>query len=473
MTGHVQQLVNDSRNFRFLADPALAGVPEATLLAGDAATAEAYVHTDPDAAMARGRRFTETLAEDVARRAAVTLRPRAPQQQRTQSLFTAGAIPARVRDLLEIVRQYGNAAVHGYSGDRVKAMTVLQSCHELALWWYRERTGAAPGPAFVRPDPPAQLTRAMLRDIEEQIDRLRAAFEATPPPVARIRIGSTTPDGRRWRGGSEVVGATGTYLVHDPVETVRAEDGAWTLMQAAGRHLDGAGRSVWLRGLRVDDDGPVAGRVRDGLDAQAACLERPAAGLPALVERHRDGDLHLLVLDAPAGKSWLEMFGDGRPGLDPFMLPLALAVLADVADGLAALHRRGHAHRVLDGHSVRVVLPGRHGRLRDPGLVGWPHRPGEGGEHPAPEQRALARGRPGPPTDVFQLAALLHAGAGAGAGPGPVAVPLRDLLPTFPERLDQLLLRALDPDPGRRPGAGEIAAGLRQGRRELTAGVVA
>nr|BFE57724.1 hypothetical protein GCM10020063_022500 [Dactylosporangium thailandense] len=466
MTSHMQQLVHDSRNFRFLADPALATLPEAVLLAGDAATAEAYVHTDPDAAMARGRRFTETLAEAVARRAGVTVPPRTPQFRRTQQLAAAGAIPARVHDLLEIVRRLGNEAVHGYSGDAVKAMTVLESCHELALWWYRDQTGAAPAPAFVRPDQPAPLTRAMLRDIEEQLDRLRAAFEAATLPAPRVRIGPASPDGRHWRGGSEVAGAMGTYLVHDPVETVRAEDGSWTLMQAAGRALDGAGRPVWLRGLRIDDDGPAAARMRDGLDAQAACLERPEAGLPALVERHRDGDLHLLVLDAPAGKSWLEMFGDGRPGLDPFMLPLALDVLAGVADGLAALHRRGHAHRALDGRSVRVALPGRRGRLRDPGLAGWPHRPGEGGEHPAPEQRALARGRPGPPTDAYRLAALLHACAGAGTA----AAPLRDLLPGFPERLDRLLLRALDPDPGHRPGAAELAAGLRQGRRESAAG---
>jgi serine/threonine protein kinase len=161
------------------------------------------------------------------------------------------------------------------------------------------------------------------------------------------------------------------------------------------------------------------------------------------------------------------MFGDGRQPLDALVVPIALDAIAALADTLTALHRGGQAHRGLSGDSVLVTTKGRRGALRDLGSAWWPRRPGEGGRYRAPEQQAIAAGRPGPHTDLFQLSALLqHTCTGFQPAAGR-PIPLRTFVPAVPDELDTLLAAALDPDPARRPNAGAFAAGLRQARQHL------
>jgi len=48
--------------------------------------------------------------------------------------------------------------------------------------------------------------------------------------------------------------------------------------------------------------------------------------------------------------------------------------------------------------------------------------------------------------------------------------PARSALPGLPEDADQILLRALEADPARRPGIGQLAAAFRDGRRAMSIG---
>ncbi|WP_182876995.1 DUF4145 domain-containing protein [Microbispora sp. H10670] len=182
MADQLALMVGNSRNFRFLAEPAL-------LLAGDAAAAELYVDSDPDAAMGKARRFGETLAKIIAQRAGINSRRVRGQAGRIDELANAGVIPDHIRQAFHTVRESGNEAVHDYSGDRQKAVSAVAACFELGAWWYRTETGKEVTHSFEAQAPASTSFRDMLSDIENQLSQLQAAFEAnTQPKRNRLRV---------------------------------------------------------------------------------------------------------------------------------------------------------------------------------------------------------------------------------------------------------------------------------------------
>jgi hypothetical protein len=471
MTDYIKELVAASPNFRFLAGPSMH-------LAGDGATAEAYVYSDPDAALARARRFGETLVKLALVRSGQTVEERQTFSRGIRALRTAGAISADLLRALVQIRDDGNEAVHGRSDDVVKAAAAVRACFELGLWWHRTVTGREASLTFTPPKPGETTTPVLLRKVERQLAGLEATLNASlaareqgAPPAPTITIGPAAADRHRWQPGSTVECGGASYLAHRPVDAIKADDGSWTLMEADGHRRDNRAAPVRLRAVLAGDSGGAAVRMVEGLAVQTAYLRRRgrSKSLPRLLAHEADGRLHVTVTTRPAGATWHEAFGGGGQALDPLLLPLAVDALAQVADALADLHSQGAAHRALSGESILVTSPGRRGVLRDLGLAWWPPLRGEGGTYRAPEQRSVVLGPAGPATDVFQLAALLrHTCTGIGPGAGP-AGQLRILLPGFPEELEVLLASAIDPDPTHRPDAIAFAAGLRRGRHLLAA----
>ncbi|MFC0527023.1 DUF4145 domain-containing protein [Phytohabitans kaempferiae] len=184
MTDQLARLVDGSDNFRFLAEPAL-------LLAGDAAAAESYINADPDAAMAKARRFSETLAKMLVQRAGLNPRKIGDQNSRIEALATAGAIPEEIRQAFHSVRRAGNEAVHGYPRDREKATAAVATCFTLGAWWYRTETGKEVAHPFTAPAPAATApVDEKFEIIEAQLARLRDALEARlrPAPARHLRL---------------------------------------------------------------------------------------------------------------------------------------------------------------------------------------------------------------------------------------------------------------------------------------------
>jgi type I restriction enzyme R subunit len=64
MVEPIDELAKRSRNFGFLLE-------HEPLLVLDGATAESYIYSDPDASIAKARRFAETLARLLVKRAAL------------------------------------------------------------------------------------------------------------------------------------------------------------------------------------------------------------------------------------------------------------------------------------------------------------------------------------------------------------------------------------------------------------------
>jgi hypothetical protein len=450
MTDPLLEFIADSPNFGYLA-------PHSWELAGDGASAEAYVHVDPDATLARARRFGETVIDLGLIHFGLSVEGRDGKRmafaKRIDRLKGSGFLPAHLEPTFALIIQQGNKAAHEYLRDREMAATAVRACFDLGRWWYGLATGQEIDLAYTPPAPRAN-TRELLERVDRQLSRLRAERHA-PDPV--VTIGPAAPDPYRWQAGSVVADS---YVVHDPVARTTADDGSWTLLEADGRSKDVRAQPVRLRAVRTDGSA-AAGRMVQGLDAQAAYLK----ARKRLLARRTDGSFHTVVTARPVGSTWRQTFGGGEQPLDPFVVPLAVDALAAVADAIADLHRAGAAHRALDGESVLIARAGRRGELRDLGLAWWPPLPGEGGEYRAPEQRAAVLGQAGPATDVYQLAALLRHTC---EGVRQVGLPM----PGFPAVLERILTRALTADPAQRPDAAAFAAGLRQSRRELATGAV-
>jgi serine/threonine protein kinase len=208
-----------------------------------------------------------------------------------------------------------------------------------------------------------------------------------------------------------------------------------------------------------------------------------------LVHRHV-----VKVLDLGEVEEGLFVVSEWRTGMDleRFMrenrdLPLGqkLALVAQVAEGLAFAHSREIAHGDLKPSNV-FVDGARDVTILDFGIAKWLAALLEAGSRPeglvvnylAPEQvlGSPFDGR----SDIFALGLMLYEfasgkypfSAPAGLIPREIvhseAEPLRNLDPQIPEELDQLVQRALRKDPAERlQTAEEFAAGLYVAAQEL------
>jgi hypothetical protein len=158
----------------------------------------------------------------------------------------------------------------------------------------------------------------------------------------------------------------------------------------------------------------------------------------------------------------------------------AVEAAAQVLDGLAHAHANGIVHRDVKPSNVLLEDDEQiHARLSDFGLAQFEEAETLTAQGDVPGTLAYIsperlHGRPATPAaDIWAVGVLLWE-ALAGRHPfltgSPVemarkieagAPPIRQPRPDLPDRLVKLVARALAPDPGRRPSAARLAAGLR------------
>lgn len=116
-----------SQNFSHLEeiDPPLAKL---------ATFAECYFVDDANTALVKTRQFAERLAMVIADSAGLL-----PLQNETlnnvlKEISREQVAPREVTDLLHRLRLGGNAAVHGYDGERRQAFEAIKLCHRLGVW---------------------------------------------------------------------------------------------------------------------------------------------------------------------------------------------------------------------------------------------------------------------------------------------------------------------------------------------------
>ncbi len=256
--------------------------------------------------------------------------------------------------------------------------------------------------------------------------------------------------------GAEISVGNRAYVMHDHLLAEEFATTGGAVYRRARVSAVGGPSSVfgWFRQVH-DRDGTGAGRA---LAAEHALLGEFAPG--TALQFHQDDRATTLVTRWPSERS-------GRPSdslhhvLGAGHLSRWCTGLAGLCETVAALHDQGYAHRALSPDALIACDDGRI-VLRDFGLAAEAGRVGEHrGEYQAPEQRRRGAARPGPWTDVYQLAAIAHLVL-TGRVPHPTAPPpLRTWTPAVPGEIATVVDAALAADPVARPDIPSLAGALR------------
>jgi hypothetical protein len=335
------------------------------------------------------------------------------------------------------------------------------------------------------------------RQIEEMTDRLRLftrwlnerlAALPSPPPVSLppvmpviVPVAETAAAGGGWHPGAEIAIGDWAYLLHGKLLEERFCAGHCALRrQARGLQLVPGPRPgqeyVWLRQVQIRQSTPAARAALTALSAERDLLARlgKVAGFPRVRGLESSSRTATLILGWPASRAaghpceTLQTgVGPPAPAMDSWRMFRLCTGLAGLCTTLARLHDVGAAHRDLAPDSILAADDDRL-MLRDAGLAARPYEPGEGSaDYQAPEQRD-ARPHPGPPTDVYQLAAVAYHLI-AGHPPHPrLPLPLRTQARDVPGRLSDGLTAALATDPRQRPDIRSLAEVFRATRTSLS-----
>jgi type I restriction enzyme R subunit len=179
MTEPISELAKRSPNFGFL-------LQHEPLLVMDGTAAESYLYSDPDAAMAKARRFTETLTRLLVKRTQIRVGG-ASQDARIKALTDAGVLVPRVRQAFDHVRISGNRAVHSHWGDVREALSCVRTCFELGVWFHRAVTGDPAPQGFVPPPDPETQTPATSNERTE-LDELHRELVRQRERLAEVKV---------------------------------------------------------------------------------------------------------------------------------------------------------------------------------------------------------------------------------------------------------------------------------------------
>ena len=307
----------------------------------------------------------------------------------------------------------------------------------------------------------------------------------------------TSPEPRAFTRGNLAILELGARLAaarlaqrfaHDPPPVLRVTDGdgaipAGELLEdkyyVTGHLGDGGQSSVLFARDRLTGQLVAVKVMRAALDEgllvrEAAALSRVRHGNVVQVHgwgRTRSGRLYL-VLEYVEGRTLADRLAEARATGDPLPHEEAMKLVREIGGALATLHSAGVVHGDLKPSNVILDAALDRAVLIDFGLglaarAGGDVRASAGGTpgYSAPEQLVQGEARPmGEPVDVYGLAALAYA-ALVGVGPfervrgpmravaqlhGDVSAP-SSLRLGLPESVDRVLLRALSPEPAKRP----------------------
>lgn len=342
----------------------------------------------------------------------------------------------------------------------------------------------APKPSSVSVAVPIREADATPWLPQAEIQRLLAAGWAakggptnTIPVVVSASADVGTANDGRWRGGSEVSIGDRRYLLHGSLLAEHADPGQSVLWrEAMARQIEPLpttdGGYVWLRqaghaGATSGAYGNAAVRTAREALARERTLLQQAVGIgaiPRVVQLVSEGGRTTLAVGWPVtkrGEPCRTLGASFRPGVPPdqWRLHLLLTGIRGIAVTLSKLHARGVTHRSLTLDGIIVVEDGRFA-LRDLGLAGHSPRPGEGpAACQAPEQQpGGGTQRPGPATDLYQLATITYYLA-TGHLPAPRhPAPARSLNQEVPTAVSDLLAAGLAANPANRPAMSKFGS---------------
>ncbi len=349
------------------------------------------------------------------------------------------------------------STAHADADDAARALVFAKGAPDVLLpRCVEERVGAG-----TRPLTPArrdELSRAVDALGAAALRTLAVAYRSVERGALPAASGETIPPGRVTALLREVArtpevdtveawaASLHPGLVVGRFELVRelGRGGFAVVYEARDRRL---GRLVAFKAVRP-------GAVATGPGDEVLLHEAEAAAQlnhPHIVQLYDAGSWEggsYLIYELLRGESLAERLERG-----PLPAPEVVQVSIEVARGLAHAHAAGVVHRDLKPSNV-FLTEGGVGKVLDFGLaqvLGARRIEGGTPRYMAPEQEREAA--QDARVDVFAAAVVLQE-AWLGSGLDPASIRRPAGLPGAPAELGQLLVRALDPEPGRRPAHG-------------------
>jgi type I restriction enzyme R subunit len=163
--------VSHSGNFSFLAE-------HSPLLAQLGSAAEQVFSSDPNTTLIKLRQLGEALAQDLAARSGIEFNSDTTQADLLYKIQREIQLAPEICTLFHTVRIEGNKATHQFHTKHKDAMDGLKVARSLAIWYHQSvgKQGVAfkAGPFIPPQDPSAEL-----RNLQTQIEQLKAALGTT------------------------------------------------------------------------------------------------------------------------------------------------------------------------------------------------------------------------------------------------------------------------------------------------------
>jgi hypothetical protein len=289
----------------------------------------------------------------------------------------------------------------------------------------------------------------------------RPVVSVVKHPVVVTKAVPTVSEGGVLAPGADILVGSDRYLVHSAYfDEVPTNDPSVVERRASALRL-GVNDHVWMRQLEIRVASEVAKAAVVVLQSEhkmATTLR--VDGIPRPLALVENGPL-VTAITSWAGGNGTEPLAAFLPepveSLDPGRASWLLKGMALLCRALVRFHERGTAHRALAPQTILVAGNGRL-VLRDLGLAAVPYRPGEAaGEYQAPEQQRRTSGRPGPWTDVYQVAALTYHLLAGRVPAKQLRLPLDSAAPHVPRTLCGAVDSALATDPQERPDMARLA----------------
>jgi type I restriction enzyme R subunit len=242
--------------------------------------AEAYVHTDPHAAMVKTRLYGEVMAKHLVTLVKLTV-PGNKQVDRINALTKAGVLVPQVRGWFEAIRTTGNKAVHEYYANVRAALQAVEACFRLGDWLHRSltpddtthrvflppaRPSAAPVPVSVADQQELEQLRAELDNYRRRLEEARLRYDGKQNRLEREQAAREQAEAEL--AAAEAERAALHDLVAELSEKITELTAPTLQARTTARPLKGASkRDEFIAHAQKAARGPLSeAQVRDELD---------------------------------------------------------------------------------------------------------------------------------------------------------------------------------------------------------------